>query len=86
PPGAGAPARLGARLHGSLAFPGKGHATDRATILGLAGFSPATFDAGRAEAVLADIAARHRVAPPDLPELDFDPGRDLVFDYGPPLP
>lgn len=85
-PGSGEMARLGCRLHGSLAFTGKGHATDRAVILGLAGFSPATFDAGRAEAVLADIAARHRVAPPDLPELDFDPGRDLVFDYGPPLP
>lgn len=25
------------RLHGSLAFTGKGHATDRASILGLAG-------------------------------------------------
>ena len=85
-PGSGEMARLGCRLHGSLAFTGKGHATDRAVILGLAGFSPASFDAGRAEAVLADIAARHRVAPPDLPELAFDPGRDLVFDYGPPLP
>ena len=31
-PGAGAPARLGCRLHGSLAFTGKGHATDRAVI------------------------------------------------------
>jgi L-serine dehydratase len=29
-PGSGAPARLGCRLHGSLAFTGKGHATDRA--------------------------------------------------------
>ena len=37
-PGSGAPARLGCRLHGSLAFTGKGHATDRAVILGLAGF------------------------------------------------
>ena len=37
-PGAGEAARLGARLHGSLAFTGKGHATDRAVILGLAGF------------------------------------------------
>ena len=39
-PGSGAPARVGARLHGSLAFTGKGHATDRAVILGLAGFDP----------------------------------------------
>nr|MCS5602231.1 L-serine ammonia-lyase [Paracoccus sp. (in: a-proteobacteria)] len=36
---------LTASLHGSLAFTGKGHATDRATILGLAGFEPATMQA-----------------------------------------
>jgi L-serine dehydratase len=85
-PGAGEPARLGARLHGSLAFTGKGHATDRAVILGFAGFDPESFDAARAEAVLGRIAATGRVAPPGLPEVAFDPARDLVFDYGPPLP
>ena len=31
---------LRASLHGSLAFTGVGQATDRATILGLAGFKP----------------------------------------------
>ena len=35
---------LRASLHGSLAFTGKGHATDRATILGLAGFVPDSYD------------------------------------------
>mgnify|MGYP000305380930 CR=1 FL=1 len=49
---------LRASLHGSLAFTGVGHATDRATILGLAGFEPATYDAAKAEAMLADIKAR----------------------------
>ena len=85
-PGSGEPARLGCRLHGSLAFTGKGHATDRAVILGLAGFDPGDFDAARAAEALARIAATGRIAPPGLPELAFDPGRDLVFDYGPPLP
>jgi L-serine dehydratase len=85
-PGSGPPARLGARLHGSLAFTGKGHATDRAVILGLAGFEPASFDAARAEAALARIAETGRIAPPDLPECDFDAERDVVFDYGPGLP
>ncbi|MEC9103426.1 MAG: serine dehydratase beta chain, partial [Pseudomonadota bacterium] len=33
---------LRATLYGSLAFTGKGHATDRAVILGLAGFRPDT--------------------------------------------
>jgi L-serine dehydratase len=36
-------------LHGSLAFTGKGHATDRAVILGLCGFEPATIDPDEAE-------------------------------------
>jgi L-serine dehydratase len=80
------PKGLKASLHGSLAFTGKGHATDRATILGLAGFLPDSYDHDRAEAVLADIAARHAVSPPGLPELSFDPARDLAFDYGPALP
>ena len=55
-------------------------------ILGLAGFDPGDFDAARAAAALARIAATGRIAPPGLPELAFDPARDLVFDYGPPLP
>ncbi|MER8874293.1 hypothetical protein NKI04_31200 [Mesorhizobium sp. M0814] len=36
-PGAGQLFGLRASLHGSLAFTGKGHATDRAVILGLSG-------------------------------------------------
>ena len=36
-------AGLRASLHGSLAFTGVGHATDRATILGLAGFTPVSY-------------------------------------------
>lgn len=80
------PAGLQASLHGSLAFTGVGHATDRATILGLAGFLPATYDAARAEATLTAIRQTHRIQPPDLPEMAFDPDRDLTFDYGPALP
>ncbi len=48
-------AGLRASLHGSLAFTGVGHATDRATILGLAGFTPQEYDHAQAEAVLAEI-------------------------------
>ena len=77
---------LRASLHGSLAFTGVGHATDRATILGLAGFEPATYDAAKAEACLADIKARKVIEVPGMGEMTFDPGRDLVFDYGPALP
>ncbi|AWD23579.1 L-serine ammonia-lyase [Fuscovulum blasticum] len=77
---------LQASLHGSLAFTGVGHATDRATILGLAGFHPETYDADRAEAAMAEIRATKTISPPGLPPMHFDPATDLHFDYGPALP
>ncbi|AUH34225.1 L-serine ammonia-lyase [Paracoccus tegillarcae] len=85
-PGAGKLARLSASLHGSLAFTGKGHATDRAVILGLMGCEPATIDPDKAEELEAELRATGRISPPGLCVLDFDPENDLVFDYGPPLP
>ena len=79
-------AGLKASLHGSLAFTGVGHATDRAVILGLAGFRAEDYDAAKAEAALAAIKAEALVSPAGLPRLRFDPSADLLFDYGPPLP
>ncbi|QFT64034.1 L-serine ammonia-lyase [Roseivivax sp. THAF30] len=75
-----------ASLHGSLAFTGVGHATDRAVILGLAGFAPDTYDAVEAEAALARIGEEKTVTPEGLPTLAFDPKSDLVFDYDEALP
>ncbi len=76
---------LSASLHGSLAFTGVGHATDRAVILGLAGFVPETYDRDDADAALAEILETGRVAPSGLGELSFNPKTDLTFDYGPAL-
>ena len=76
---------LRASLHGSLAFTGIGHATDRATILGLAGFVPDTYDAEKAETVLEAIRAEGRILVPDLGTLRFDPTKDMIFDYDKPL-
>jgi L-serine dehydratase len=83
--GGAAPARLRVRLHGSLAFTGKGHATDRAVILGLAGFSPEAYDHRAAEAALAANRDTGQLHPPGLDPFAFDSERDLVFDFGPPL-
>ena len=80
------PHGLRASLHGSLAFTGVGHATDRATILGLAGFDPASYNAEKAETALAAIHATHQILAPGLPPLSFNPKTDLLFDYGPALP
>ncbi|MEM7491254.1 MAG: L-serine ammonia-lyase, partial [Pseudomonadota bacterium] len=85
-PGAGPPAHVTATLHGSLAWTGKGHATDRAVALGLLGFDPADMDMGRAEAALAACRQDHTLRLPDLPEMRFDPEADVTFDWGPPLP
>ena len=85
-PGSGAPARLEAVLHGSLAFTGKGHATDRATTLGLLGFVPDTLDPEEAEHRLAVLQATGTIDVPGVGILAFDPEKGVVFDYGPPLP
>ncbi len=79
-------AGLKASLHGSLAFTGVGHATDRAVILGLAGFRADDYDADKADAELARIKSEQTVAPEGLGELRFNPHEDLLFDYGPALP
>ena len=85
-PGAGDVAHVTCSLHGSLSFTGKGHATDRAVMLGLCGFLPATIDPDKAEAAEAALYAEKTIHPGGLPPLRFDPATDLVFDYGPPLP
>ena len=84
-PGAGEPSRLSCSLHGSLAFTGKGHATDRAVALGLAGQNPRDVDPDEAERILERLAEDKTVTPGGLPPLAFDPEADIVFDYGPPL-
>jgi L-serine dehydratase len=54
----GAVAHVEVGLYGSLALTGKGHATDSAVILGLAGEIPATVDADRVLAIVAEVHAR----------------------------
>lgn len=83
---ASVPAGLRVTLHGSLAFTGKGHATDRAVALGLIGYTPAGIVPGEAEQRLADLYDKKIVRPDGLPALAFDPVADIVFDYGPSLP
>ncbi len=74
-----------ASLHGSLAFTGVGHATDRATLLGLMGFTPDTYNHDAAEAALARLATENSFEVVGLPPLELDPKRDLIFDYDTPL-
>ena len=65
--------RLGASLHGSLAYTGIGHGTDRAVILGLAGLTPVTVDPDKSDDIVETIKADKRISPPGHPSYRFDP-------------
>ncbi|MEG6508595.1 L-serine ammonia-lyase [Methyloligella sp. 2.7D] len=85
-PSANAISHVQARLYGSLAFTGKGHCSDRAILLGLLGYEPATFDVAEADERIALLRQEKIFHPAGLPAIRFDPETDLIFDYGPPLP
>ena len=72
-------ARIGVTLCGSLALTGRGHGTDRAVILGLAGFVPATMDPDAGEAALATIRQTKRLPLAGHHEIAFDEATDLAW-------
>jgi L-serine dehydratase len=78
-------AHLTVTLHGSLAFTGKGHGTDRAVILGLAGETPDSLDPDRVDDVLRAMSEVGRIDLADGRSLRFDSARGVIFDYGPSL-
>lgn len=78
--------RIRVSLHGSLAFTGKGHATDRAVILGLCGEKPDTIDPDAVDNILAEIEKNEVIQPEGHPEYSFNPKSDLIFDYDKMLP
>lgn len=78
--------RIQVRLYGSLAFTGRGHATDRAVTLGLLGYTPAELDVTAAERQIAELQQTTTIHIQGLPPFLFDPKVDIVFDYGPALP
>ena len=80
------PRRLSVRLHGSLAFTGKGHTTDKAIILGLYGEKSNAVDPDRVDGIIDQVYAEKKVKPKDHPAYAFDPESDLIFDYDVLLP
>jgi L-serine dehydratase len=78
--------RIAVSLHGSLAYTGIGHGTDRAVILGLAGETPVTVDPDLADGIVDAIKAERRISPTGHPSYRFDPSSDLVLDKKTPLP
>ncbi len=74
------------RLHGSLAWTGKGHGTDSAVILGLSGLEPETIDPDAVDDLLAQVRSTRKLTLSGSAEIDFDPETSIVFDYGDDLP
>lgn len=79
-------ARLKVSLHGSLAFTGIGHGSDRAVILGLAGEVPESVDPDAADDIIRTVGSDRQVSPPGHSAYLFDPAEDLVMDRKTPLP
>ena len=73
-------------LLGSLAFTGKGHATDKAVILGLSGERPDSVDPDAAETLAADVRATRRLNLAARRSIAFDPATAIVFDTVTPAP
>lgn len=67
-------ARIRTELYGSLALTGKGHGTDRAILLGLAGEAPDTIEPANIDAMVAAIRQTRRIG-----EMAFDEERDIVY-------
>ena len=78
--------RVTVSLHGSLAFIGKGHGTDRAVVLGLAWEAPDAIEPDRVDAVIQEVSERKYIMLPNGKRVSFDPLDDVIFDYGPALP
>jgi L-serine dehydratase len=71
--------RVRCDLMGSLAWTGSGHATDKAVMLGLAGYLPDTVDPYLVDAVSQRTALEKSLCVAGR-EISFDPASDIVFD------
>jgi L-serine dehydratase len=71
--------RVQAQLYGSLGATGKGHGSDTAVLLGLAGHEPDTVDVNQIPAMLARIRQAQQLALMGERDIVFDESRDLVF-------
>ncbi len=71
--------RVRYELMGSLGATGKGHATDRAVILGLSGMVPATVSASQSAEIDQRTQAEKALLLNGTKRITFDEDRDIVF-------
>lgn len=73
-------------LKGSLAFTGKGHATDRAVVLGLHGYTPEALSAQDVNALIAKLWGAHSIVLDNGTAITFNSDNDIIFDKNETLP
>ena len=78
--------RITVELYGSLALTGKGHKTDYASILGVAGFQPHSIDIDKAQQIYQAILIEHKLKLLGHKSIDFNIKQDVVFHYEQTLP
>jgi len=71
--------RVEVHLYGSLALTGRGHATDRAVVLGLCGDHPEFVDLGTIESRIATIRETRALPLRGVHRIEFIEARDLLF-------
>ena len=79
-------ARMKVTLHGSLAWTGKGHGTDSAIILGLAGHKPDTIDPTRINEYIEAVRVDQQIDVPGAGKITFNPDTDIEFNFEEELP
>lgn len=73
------PSRITIDLFGSLGATGRGHSTDRAVLLGLAGYDPETVDIHTVEAILPTLASTGTLTLPSGTRVPMSIAEDIRF-------
>ena len=73
------PSRITIDLFGSLGATGRGHSTDRAVLLGLAGYDPETVDIATVEAILPTLASTGTLTLPSGTRVPMSIAEDIRF-------
>lgn len=72
--------RIQVRLMGSLAATGRGHGTDRATLLGLMGYTPETIDPDLVEPLITRVIQQKELLLNKERAIEFDLEHDMRFE------
>ena len=73
------PSHITIDLFGSLGATGRGHSTDRAVLLGLAGYDPETVDIATVEAILPTLASNGTLTLPSGTRVPLSIAEDIRF-------